>query len=194
MLEEKLPFNSFIGGWYIPEKTCDDLVDYYNENPHLVHQGPVGKPPQVKLDEKESFDINFNTIIDPMAPEKVILDYITQLQKCLELYLKKYKYCNYSEKFNISEQINLQKYPVGGGFKRFHYERMCKASTNRYLVFMTYLNDVKDGGTEFFYQKLKTPAKKGLTLIWPSEWTHTHKGIISKRKEKIIITGWYSFV
>ena len=36
---------------------------------------------------------------------------------------------------------------------------------------MTYLNDVKDGGTEFFYQKLKTPAKKGLTLIWP--WSHT---------------------
>jgi hypothetical protein len=33
---------------------------------------------------------------------------------------------------------------------------------------MTYLNDVDDGGTDFLYQKLTTPAKKGLTLIWPA--------------------------
>ena len=33
---------------------------------------------------------------------------------------------------------------------------------------MTYLNDVKDGGTEFMYQNIKTQAEKGLTLIWPS--------------------------
>ena len=58
---------------------------------------------------------------------------------------------------------------------------------------MTYLNDVKDGGTEFLYQNLKTKAEKGLTLIWPSAWTHTHKGIISPTKEKYIITGWYAF-
>jgi hypothetical protein len=29
---------------------------------------------------------------------------------------------------------------------------------------MTYLNDVPDGGTEFKYQKIISPAKKGLTL------------------------------
>ena len=107
---------------------------------------------------------------------------------------KRYKFCNHSDKFNITERVNLQKYPIGGGFKLFHFERMSRSSIKRYLVFMTYLNDVEDGGTEFFYQKHKTPAKKGLTLIWPSEWTHTHKGIISKKKEKIIITGWYSFI
>ena len=190
MFDEKLPFNSFIGGWYIPKKTCDDLVDYYNANSHLVHKGTIGgsTSPEVNLKYKESFDINFK------GNEKVVLDYNTQLQKCLNLYLKKYEYCDHSSKFGIIEPINLQKYPVGGGFKLFHFERMAKKSIGRYLVFMTYLNNVKDGGTEFLYQKIKTPAKKGLTLIWPCEWTHTHKGIISKTKEKIIITGWYSFV
>ena len=58
---------------------------------------------------------------------------------------------------------------------------------------MTYLNNVKDGGTMFKYQNLTIPAKKGLTLIWPSDWTHTHKGQISNTKEKYIITGWYSY-
>ena len=64
----------------------------------------------------------------------------------------------------------------------------------RHLVFMTYLNTVKNAGTEFKYQKLKTNAVKGKTVIWPAAWTHTHKGIVSDKKEKIIITGWFSFV
>ena len=57
---------------------------------------------------------------------------------------------------------------------------------------MTYLNTVKNGGTEFYYQKLKVDAVKGLTLIWPSDWTHTHKGVISKKQKKYILTGWVS--
>ena len=64
----------------------------------------------------------------------------------------------------------------------------------RSLVFMTYLNDVEDGGTEFLYQNLTIPAKKGLTLIWPAFFTHTHKGQISKTKEKYIVTGWFNHI
>ena len=67
------------------------------------------------------------------------------------------------------------------------------SSGNRILVFMTYLNDVDDGGTDFKYQNLTSPAKKGLTMIWPSDFTHTHKGQISHTKEKYIVTGWVGF-
>ena len=63
----------------------------------------------------------------------------------------------------------------------------------RHLVFMTYLNDVPDGGTEWYYQDLKLPAEKGLTILWPADWTHTHRGIISMSTTKYIITGWYSY-
>ena len=59
---------------------------------------------------------------------------------------------------------------------------------------MTYLNDVDDGGTEFMHQNIITPAVKGLTLIWPADWTHAHRGVISKTKEKYIITGWFSYL
>ena len=58
---------------------------------------------------------------------------------------------------------------------------------------MTYLNNVKNGGTYFKYQNLKTKAKKGLTLIWPTDFTHVHQGIISK-ETKYIVTGWYGFI
>ena len=58
---------------------------------------------------------------------------------------------------------------------------------------MTYLNTLKKGGTMFKYQKITTPATKGLTLIWPTDHTHTHKGQISN-EEKIISTGWFEFI
>ena len=52
---------------------------------------------------------------------------------------------------------------------------------------------VTEGGTEFKYQKLKTDAKCGLTLIWPTDFTHMHRGVISKNETKYIITGWYGY-
>ena len=58
---------------------------------------------------------------------------------------------------------------------------------------MTYLNTVPDAGTHFKYQDITTPAEKGLTLIWPPDFTHTHKGEISEKEEKYIITGWLGF-
>jgi hypothetical protein len=59
---------------------------------------------------------------------------------------------------------------------------------------MTYLNDVEIGGeTEFFHQKLKIRPEKGLTLIWPADWTFTHIGITSP-EEKFIVTGWFNYI
>jgi len=60
---------------------------------------------------------------------------------------------------------------------------------------MTYLNNVKDSGeTEWFYQNLKIKPEAGLTVIWPTDWTFTHRGIPSKTEIKYIVTGWYSYI
>ena len=37
-------------------------------------------------------------------------------------------------------------------------------------------------------------AKKGKTLIWPSDFTHTHRGQKSPTQEKYIATGWFNHV
>ncbi len=95
--------------------------------------------------------------------------------------------------FGIKEDFNIQYYKPGGGYKAWHSERAngTPMLTVRHLVFMTYLNDVEDGGTEFLFQDLKIlSAKKGLTLIWPADWTHTHRSLISNTSEKYIVTGW----
>ena len=193
MIEHEFSHESFIGGWYIPNTICDELIKEFKkarEN-DLTVQGEqrLGGKLYVDKEVKESEDL----AIGPLYTKNPIGDYRYYLQKCLNNYVKKYEWANLIDPYNINEIYNIQYYKPGGGYKVWHSERTNKASLKRILVFMTYLNNVDDGGTEFLYQKLTCPAKKGLTIIWPAEWTHTHKGQISLTKEKYIVTGWYSF-
>ena len=66
--------------------------------------------------------------------------------------------------------------------------------SHRVLAWITYLNDVeKDGETEFLYYNTKIKPEKGKTVIWPSEWTHAHRGIPANNCLKYVITGWFHF-
>jgi hypothetical protein len=59
---------------------------------------------------------------------------------------------------------------------------------------MTYLNDVEDGGSTYFsHYDLDVQPQRGMTLIWPAEWTHAHSGRILNSGVKYIITGWMHF-
>ena len=182
-----LPKESFIGGWIIPNKICDGLLSYNDiHNNHAV-QGQISQGKGVKK-IKESKDLHISS--DNFDPQ--ILDYRIALQKTLEKYMEKYPEVDNYSKFNV-ESFNIQKYPPKGGFKVWHFETGSKQKADRILVFMTYLVNLENAGTEFKYQNMKTPCKKGLTVIWPADFTHTHRGIISD-KEKIIATGWFSLI
>lgn len=183
--EYKTPKESFLGGWFIPEKICDDLISYYDEFKDKTIQGVCGNG-EIKKSTKDSTDLTIHS--DNW--DKEIENYRAYLQQVLDLYIKRYPEVDKYDHFNV-QAANIQKYKPNGGFKEWHCERSTKELSTRVLVFMTYLNNVKDGGTKFKYQKIITPAKKGLTLIWPTDFTHTHVSQIVN-KEKMIITGWFS--
>ncbi len=193
--EYSFPKESFISGWFIPEHICDGVLQHFYNNKHLSFKGRVGdyESPggsRVQSDYKDSLDLN----ILWNAEEGYLKAYTVYVNACLHNYINNYKFVNQNFHFSLNN-YNLQYYPIGGGFKKWHFERTTPSglSGTRVLVFMTYLNDVEDGGTEFYYQGVKTPAKKGLTIIWPSDFTHTHRGIISHTKEKYIATGWFNY-
>jgi len=184
--------NSFIGAWFIEDMSlCDDMIYHFENSPDKL-DGKIYSSDKLIIDkaEKDSMDIELN------LDEEITKRYIRELQKVLELYKIKYVRSDIVDKFGI-EAINLQKYNPGGGYKFWHTERACgyPPAVYRHLVFMTYLNNINDEGeTEFFYQKLKVQPQKGLTLIWPSDWTHTHRGIPSLTQTKYIATGWFTFL
>jgi len=192
MKEYKLPYDSFIGGWFIDKDVCDNIIKYFKDTPYkFKNKGNVYGKEGKTIDKtvKDSLDL----IICPKQYSPLLNNYRENLQDCLEQYLIKYPESNKLARFNVNDHYNIQYYKPNGGFKKWHSERGSLLDTNRVLVFMTFLNNVPGGGTMFKYQKLTVPAKKGLTLIWPTDFTHTHKGEISKTHEKYIITGWFTF-
>jgi len=190
------PDSSFIHGSYIPEYVCNDLINYFDDNPDRHTPGEVygsGDNSDRLIENdfmKKSTNINFFSDNDGI----ILSDYMMYLNMCIENYEYKYHQAQHMYSYGITETVNLQKYEPGEGFKSWHCERLGIPQQTRCLVFMTYLNDVPAGGTEFLYQKMTAPAKKGLTLIWPSDWTHTHRGQISQEHKKYIITGWLNYL
>jgi|TARA_R110000803_G_scaffold29758_1_gene67656 hypothetical protein len=172
----------FIRTYTVNKKLCDGLIKYHKLNKEYKAEGETSRG--VIKDYKDSIDVRFyNQSID-----KTILDFFKILSVCAKKYLDEFKI-----EFNIiTDTVNLiQYYPKNGGYKVFHSENASLPSAHRRLVYMLYLNNVPDGGTEFKYQNIITPAVKGNLIIWPADFTHTHKGVISKTKEKYIATGWF---
>ena len=181
---------NFMGGWYMEDKSvCDDLINFYENNPNKK-AGLTANRIDKKI--KDSTDIE----IDNVEMSTAIVNYLSVLKETVNQYKEIYSYCNKNtSSWGIKETFNLQKYNPKQGFYGWHTERNSIENSLRHLVFMTYLNDVTDQGeTEFYYQKLKVKPEKGLTLIWPTDWTFTHRGITSPTQTKYIATGWYSFL
>ena len=164
MKEYKLPYDSFIGGWFIDKDMCDNIVKYFKDTPNKFKtEGNVYSKKGRTIDKKvkDSLDLT----VCPKQYSPLFSKYRDKLQDCLEKYLIRYPESNELARFNINDHYNIQYYKPSGGFKKWHSERGSLLDATRVLVFMTFLNNATGGGTMFKYQKLTIPAKKGLTLI-----------------------------
>lgn len=181
---------TFIGQWYLEDlNTCDALIDFFKTSEEKK-QGLLGGK-ILRKDVKDSIDIGVEKL-----PQDLYTRYFDQLKVIIDQYIDRYEYALMAP-FNFTQPGNIQYYAPGMGFHLYHCERteVHPHIATRHLVYMTYLNDVDDGGeTDFYYQKLKIKPRKGLTLIWPADWTHTHRGITSNTQEKYIITGWLNYI
>ena len=188
--EDILLKHSMIGGWYISSLICDKVITIFKDNKQLQSSGAVGPSSARRIDSnvKECLQLG----IKPSCNDPSFIQYLKYLKVILDLYTKKYPEVKQFQKFGMVESPQIQYYKPGQGFKLWHCERTTK--NQRCLVFMTFLNDVLEGGTHFKYQNLTVPAEKGLTLMWPTDFTHTHKGQITKKHEKYILTGWLGYV
>ena len=191
LLNESKP--NFIGCWFLNTNIiCEDIINFFEKNKNLHHQGTTGNGVNIK--HKKSIDITIkpNNLAD--INYKVFKDYFEELQECYLDYKDQWPFLkNFLNSVNIGS-FNIQKYLPGDHFSNLHSERTQLSTLHRVFAFMTYLNDVDDGGTtDFEYYKLKIKPEKGKTLIWPAEWTHAHTGSVLNSGSKYIITGWMHF-
>jgi hypothetical protein len=175
---------------------CDRAIKYHNS---MIEAG-FGRTRQ----QSEQFKAHLkdDLTVFPCQEEEISLSPSrTLFGEFLDLFWAN-GYNKYIENFSIIDNFDkhnvfafrVQKTLIGGGYHTWHCEQMTKSTSNRVLAWMLYLNDVEEGGeTEFLYIPKRIKPKAGTLVIWPSGFTHTHRGNPPISNTKYAITGWVEF-
>ena len=174
---------------------CDRVIQLFEESP-LKRPGSFRYNEEVvqKPDVKKSMDISFNPsfLQDPIwgRPLKYLVDTI---EENIGKYIFKHEVAFQNmDDFRLETLFNMQRYEPGEAFYGWHCERAGLPASARVLAWMAYINTINNGGgTQFYYQNHIEQPEQGKLLIWPTDWTHMHRGIPSLTETKYIFTGWY---
>ena len=189
--EKKRPH--FIGSWNTKNyELCKEIISFFEENKTLQKTGVLVSGRD--FTKKKTTDITVKPSDLKDDKYKCFNNYIGELYKCFIDYQHQWPFMKSLIKDVDIGSFNIQKYSKGDHFSQIHTERSNLQNSNRLFAWMTYLNNVEDGGTtNFSHYNIKIKPEIGKTLIWPAEWTHAHAGEILNSGEKYIITGWMNF-
>lgn len=187
-------------------KFCDDTVKLFhhlqnkygdqfpdeNDNPMVNHKFN-------KVSHRRDNSRFFQQIADEWDEE----DREDNMRLCrtfyntIEEYLQKYLKSIGKELGKLqTDSFKVHHYPPGGHFAVFHHEHSGENERykSRVLVYMVYLGEDiynGEGTTEFIYQGIRVEPRKGRLVIFPADFTHTHRGNPTYQQEKYIATGWW---
>lgn len=183
----------------LTKENCENIIKCFEEHSELWTSGQTSLGNDSNW--KKSTDIHINPdFMKESDWEECLTPMFISLEKGLFEYKEKYTkndnnvLCgiNGIQNWGLENTFNIQRYLPGEGYYVWHCEAPGLDYCHRVLVWMFYLNDVLDGGgTEFKLQQYTSDAKQGKLLLWPSYWTHYHRGIVSNTETKYIITGWF---
>ena len=183
---------NFIGSWIIEPNLCEEMISYFENNKHKQSQGTTSEG--LNIETKNRQDITLSPKELKFPENKIFKQYFQILFECYKDYNLQWPFLSSIVNHLDIGNCNIRKYESGQHFQKIHCERSSLNSLHRLFAFMTYLNDVEDGGSTYFnHYDLEIMPRKGLTLLWPAEWTHSHKVNILNSGVKYIITGWLIF-
>lgn len=164
-----------LGGVYCRQDT--EKVSSVIKDNHIFHTDDKCPP------------VVFHSMFRLMQP------FVKACDETYALYRKKYGLMEDFPPHRLSPTIQMQRVRPTQGYHVWHCENSCLAFSNRILVPILYLNDVEEGGeTEFLYQSMRIPPKRGTLVLFPSGFTHTHRGNPPISGDKYFITSWLQFV
>ena len=182
----------------LSEEICNQYINYfenlnkinivkkrteYSHNPKLAHE----------VSDK-AMDIFSSYFYNNLSVPYIVKDFVPIFWEMYSIYADKYSFLHKLNRHNIID-IKIQKTDIGEGFHEWHCEKASINDRNRLLAFMVYLNNIEEGGeTEFLYQHKRIKPEQGKLLIWPSQFTHVHRGNPPLSNTKYILTGWVEYV
>jgi hypothetical protein len=183
----------FFGAWFMDNAgLCEKIIDFFERNPALHETGVSYSG--VDPSKKNSTDLIINPKDLAQPTHAIFRSYFLELHRCYLDYLEQWPFLMEPLKEIDIGAFNIQRYHAGGHFAAVHTERNSISTMHRALVWMTYLNDVEgEGQTSFVHYGLDVKPERGKTLIWPTDWTHAHRGNVVTAGTKYIITGWMHY-
>ena len=194
----KEEYKDFVGIYdeSVPVELCNEFVENWEEakkNRTIIDISKKNEtgmldsvPSYIRADEAVIVTPSSSAIY-PIPPVYAYFDF---LRKCYKCYTTKYNIIFAHPLYN--DIFKIHKVRKSEGYHAWHYERAGADVMNRIMAYMTYLEVPKKGGeTEFLHQSLRIKPIVGRTLIWPSGFTHMHRGNPPLDGEKMYITGWF---
>ena len=167
---------------------CERIIEIFEDNQNEHHSGVIGADRKVIPSMKDctQMDLSF-------SQHNLITDQTSRiLRRSINKFVEKYQLGDHG--FRISDEFNMQRYNPGQAYHKLHCENSGGSYPLRFLAWMIYLNDVKDGGQTYFpNQNRKLKPRQGDVYLWPAIFTHRHQGLVSKTQTKYILTGWCEF-
>ena len=171
----------------VPPELCDAVIDSFEK---VIKEGKIRTiAGSLQRSSGKLFREDYSAELTEFN-EKNASNIFEVLNQAVSLYQEKYAIL---DKISyITMRLKIQKTPIGGGYHGWHCETMTGDLSRRLIVWSIYLNDVEEGGeTEFLYQSKRVKARKGNLVLFPSSYTHTHRGNPPLSNEKYILTGWF---
>ena len=182
----------------ITSDQCNEIINYFESDDVYWSVKQTGSSTGgVNKKIKDSQDRYMLIENDGTYQNNVVNNILgSSLMTFVDKYKKENPEINNLNFWKVKPEYNLQKYELGGGYHRLHCENYNTGSfSNVILVWMYYLNTVKEGGGTYFSNfDFTVNAVKGRLVIWPPYWTHMHKGIVSNTSQKYIATGWFCLI
>lgn len=167
---------------------CLRMIESFNRLARFHARSGRGTPAQ--LEESAWTELNVTKVADASFETF----FREQAMRYLALYNERVSLTLPIPPRNRLENLRIKRYSVDTA-DRFqpHFDSLDYCS-NRYMVFLWYLNDVSEGGeTEFCDLGLRIRAQQGRLLMFPPYWMFQHAGLPPRSNDKYMISTYLLF-
>ncbi|MDH3693764.1 MAG: 2OG-Fe(II) oxygenase [Gammaproteobacteria bacterium] len=168
---------------------CSYMIERFEANPEQQYAGRIGQGESEQASIKKSSDLRISGREDWHDIDKLLLSSLGDALNHLSA-IHPYFASNSFKDMGY----NLQR-TKAGEYYHWHIDSGPGQFSQRQLVAIWYLNDVKeDGGeTEFYFQNVSVRPQAGKLVLFPPFWTHVHRGKTLTEGVKYIATTWICF-
>ncbi|MGH8145551.1 MAG: 2OG-Fe(II) oxygenase [Rhodanobacteraceae bacterium] len=167
---------------------CQRMIESFNNLARFHARS--GRGVMAPLEQSAWTELNVSKVSDPSFEEF----FREQTTHYLSLYNERSSLTLPIPLRNRLENLRIKRYSVAA-VDQFqpHFDALDYCS-NRYMVFLWYLNDVMEGGeTEFCDLGLRIEARQGRLLMFPPYWMFQHAGLPPRSGDKYMISTYMLF-